>query len=63
MTGRPLVVVTTLPTTLFTVVPDEDRPIKDLDNTVSRGPLGVITGNETDSTKGVTLFYLLIYHN
>lgn len=57
MTGRPLGVVTTPPTTLLTVVvPDVDIPINDLDNTVKRGPLGVMTGNETISTKCVTSF-------
>lgn len=55
MTGRPLVVVTTLPTTLFTVAP-EDKPIKDFDSTVRRGPLDVITGNETGST--MLLFFI-----
>lgn len=51
MTGRPLEVVITPLTTLFTVVAEVDRPTNDFDNTVRRGPLGVITGNETNSTK------------
>lgn len=59
MTGRPLGVVTTPLTTLFTVVaPDVDRPINDLDNTVKRGVLDVITGKETVSTKCVTFFLI-----
>lgn len=64
MTGRPLGVVTTPLTTLFiVVVPDVDRPINDLDSTVKRGPLDVMTGNETISTKCVTLFYPFITVN
>lgn len=52
MTGRPLGVVTTPPTTLFTVVAAEvDKPTNDLDSTVNLGPLEVMTGNETNNTK------------
>lgn len=59
MTGLPLVVVTIPPTTLFTAAADEGKPISDLDSTVKRGPLDVITGNETNSTKCVTLSFSL----
>lgn len=59
MTGRPLGVVTTPLTTLFiVVVPDVDSPISDLDSTVKRDPLDVMTGNETVSTKCIS--FLLI---
>jgi hypothetical protein len=64
MTGRPLDVVTTPLTTLFTVVAAEvERPISDFDSTVRRGPLGVMTGNETDNTKKYSFyFYFLLLH-
>lgn len=67
ITGRPLGVVTTPPTTLFTVVAAEvDKPINDLDNTARREPLEVMTGNETVDTKRIillSLFYPLIIAN
>ena len=59
MMGRPLGVVTTPLTTLFIVVaPDVAKPIIDLDSTVKRDPLDVMTGNETNNTKCITFFYL-----